>query len=200
MKKIVVIIGLLICVIFLYFGAKGTYTSYETNTASRVENNISDIHLKINGEEVGTDAVLDSSIILDNISWTNTHTREKKISPGSTGSFQFDLDPTGSEVAILYELQFVDKIIDEDKILTFDNITCDHTLIKTDKDIYSGIISLDDIDNNEVIHVNVNFYFDSSTDIEGYSTDNQVYEEFFEIHFHALQYKGEDLIPYSEGD
>lgn len=197
MKKGTIILILLICFVFLYFGAKGTYTAYETNTQSRAEANISDIHLTINGEEVGTDEVLDDSIILDNISWTNTHTRNLKISPGSTGSFTFDLDPSGSEVAILYELQFVDKIIDGDKILTFSNITCDHTLVQTDEDVYSGIITMADINNEDVIHVTVNFYFDSTTDIEGYSTDNQIYEEFFEIHFHAIQYRGETLVPYS---
>ena len=162
-----------------------------------MDNEVSEIHLKINGEELGVDADLDNRVILDNITWTNTHTREEKMSPGSTGDLLLELDPTGSEVAILYEIQFVDKAMDDDKILTFDNVTCNRTIVRTAEDTYSGIISLSDIQNGRKVNVDAHFFFDNTVDIEGFTEDNQVFEDFFEIHFKALQYQGETLVPYT---
>ena len=134
---------------------------------------------------------------MGNVTWTNTHTRSLKLSPGSQGEFSFNLTATGSEVAILYEIQFVDKIIDGDKILTFQNVTSNRTLVRTSADTYSGIFSLEDIRNNASINVHVDFLFDASIDIEGYTEDTQIYEEFFEIYFHVMQYQGETLVPYT---
>ena len=196
-KKIFLIIMGLVAIAFLYFTGKATYTAYESFVSGSVDNQVSQIHLSINGYEVGVDDIVDNRIILDNITWTNTHTRTGKMSPGSTGTFQFELDPTGSEVAVLYELQFVDKVTDDDKILTFNSITSDQTLVRTDSDTYSGIITLSDIQSDVKTHITVSFLFDGDEDIEGYTTDNQIYEEFFEIHFHALQYQGETLVPYT---
>ena len=121
-----------------------------------------------------------------------------EISVKDYGKIQLELDPTGSEVAILYELQFVDKVVDDDKILNFGNIVSDDTLIQTAADTYSGIITLNQIQSLQKIHINVGFSFDASHDIEGFREDNQAYDDFFEIHVKVYQYLGETLVPYTE--
>ncbi len=196
-KKIFLIFLAIFGLLFLYFGARATYTAYESNITGKASAPVSQIHLLINGEDLGTDAELDNRILLDNVTWTSTHTRAGKMSPGSTGNFQFELDPTGSEVAILYEMRLVDKRVDSTKLLTFNSVTSDRTLVRTAIDTYSGIISLANIQNGEKTHITVSFVFDDTADIEGITEDNQVYEDFFEIHFHALQYQGETLVPYT---
>jgi len=196
-KKLFLIFLAIFGIVFLYYGAKATYTAYESNVTGKTSNMVSQIHLRINGEELGTDDLLDNRVILDNVTWTSTHTRQGKMSPGSTGNFQFELDPTGSEVAILYEMQLVDKVVDDTKILTFNNIVSDRTLVRTGVDTYSGIIPLSSIENGEKTHITVDFIFDDTEDMEGITEDNQVYEDFFEIRFHALQYQGEALVPYT---
>ena len=153
--------------------------------------------LDLDGKELGTDEVIDDQIILDTITWTSTHTREGKISPGSTGYFTFELDPTGSEVAILYEIEFVDKVMDDDKIITFTNISSDHTLTRTAASTYSGIITLNDINNSDKTLITVSFEFDGDEDIVGDAIPNQVYEDLFEVNFHAVQYQGETLTAYT---
>lgn len=193
---IIMILILIVCV--LYLGAKVTYTTYESWIEGRSAAKTAGIHLKVNGVDLAeSDTVLDNNVILDNITWTNTHTREGKLSPGSSGTIDLELDPTGSEVAILYEFQFIDKLIDEDKLLNFDNITCDQTLTQTSADTYTGILTLNQALNGTKVHLSVDFYFDYLTDIEGITEDNQVLDDFFEIHFHALQYQGETITPYS---
>ena len=198
-KKFILISLVILLMCFLYLGAKGTYTSFESLIFGRATTKTAAIHLTINGYDV-TDptSVLDNRIILDNTTWVSTHTREEKISPGSSGTIDLELDPSGSEVAILYEFQFIDKVIDDDKLLNFGTITCDHSLVRTAIDTYSGIITLSDINNHDTISLDVPFYFDYLNDIEGITEDNQVLDDLFEIHFHALQYQGETLVPYVE--
>ena len=200
-KTIGIFILVLLVGCFLYFRARTTYTSYESNVEGRVSTNVGEIHIKINGDDVvaTNDGTLDNRVILDNITWESTHTREGKISPGSTGTIDLEVDPSGSEVAILYEFRFVDQQIDEDKLLTFSNIVPAEGMIRTSADTYTGVITLDDIEEGKTYHVSTDFLFDYVTDIEGITEDNQILDDLFEIHFHAIQYEGETITPYTGG-
>lgn len=198
-KKIFIIIFLVVCCA-LYLGAKATYTSYESGIEGNAATNIAGIHLKINGVDVvaNNDGTLDNRVILDNTTWVSTHTREEKISPGSTGRIYLEIDATGSDVAILFEFRFVDKKIDDDKLLTFGPISSPDNLIRTSVDTYAGILTLDDINNNKKFNLTADFFFDHLNDIEGITEDNQVLDDFFEVHFNAVQYRGEQIIEYVE--
>ena len=199
-KKTSILILLIIIGCFLYFGARSTYTSYESTIEGNVKNSVAGIHLTINGVDAveNNNGTLDNRVILDNTTWVSTHTREEKISPGSSGTIALELDPSGSEVAILYEFRFVDKRIDNDKLLTFSDIISNDGIIRTSQDTYTGIITLSDIENNRTFHISANFYFDYLVDIEGITEDNQVLDDLFEIHFHAIQYHGETIQQYVE--
>ena len=197
-KKFIVVFLIIIVGCFLYLGGKITYTSFESEIDANAATPVAGIKMRINGVDVASSGdSLDNSIILDNTTWVSTHTREGKLSPGSTGTISFELDPSGSEVAILYEFRFVDKLIDDDKLINFDSITSDDTFVRTGVDTYSGIFTLEDIENSKKVNLSVDFYFDYLTDIEGITVDNQVLDDLFEIHFHALQYRGEELVPYT---
>lgn len=200
-KTISIFILVLLVGCFLYFRARATYTSYESNVEGKVSTNVGEIHIKINGVDVvaTNDGTLDNRVILDNITWESTHTREGKISPGSTGTIDLEVDPSGSEVAILYEFRFVDQQIDEDKLLTFSNIVPAEGMIRTSADTYTGVITLNDIAAGKKYHLSTDFLFDYLTDIEGITEDNQILDDLFEIHFHAIQYDGETITPYTGG-
>ena len=120
------------------------------------------------------------------------------ISPGSSGVIELELDPTQSEVAILYEFQLIDKNIDSTKLVEFESVSSDGDVIKTAEDTYSGIITLDDINNNVKPVISIAFNFDYEDDIEIDDDESQTLDNLFEIHFHAVQYRGEQLVPYSE--
>ena len=153
--------------------------------------------LSINGVDLGSDEIIDNRILIENVTWTSSHTRQGKISPGSTGQFDFELDPTESDVAILYEFQLVDKTVDSTKLLTFNSVTSNRSIVRTAIDTYSGIITLSDIQNGLKTNVTIGFVYTDTEDVEGYTGDGDL-EDFFEIHFRALQYKGETLVPYTE--
>ena len=198
-RKYYVIVIVIIGACFLYLGSKATFTLLESNVDANVSTSVAGIKLRINGVDAVTysDGTLDNQIILHNTTWESTHIRSSKIGPGSTGTIDLTLDPTGSEVAILYEFRFVDKNIDGDKLLTFTSINSDNsTITRTSVDTYTGVISLDDINNSRTVHLTASFLFDYLTDTEGITEDNQVLDDLFEIHFHAIQYNGETITPY----
>lgn len=198
-KKYWFVVVFITIVCFLYLGLKGTYSSFESLISGFVSSKTAEIHLSINGESIiDSNDVLDGNLLLENVTWTSTHTRSGKISPGSRGTIQLELDPTGSEVAILYEFQFVDKTVNTNKLLTFENITSDGGIVRTAIDTYSGIISLADIEDGNTVNVSFDFYFDPTVDMEAITEDTGNMADFFEIHFHALQYQGETLVPYVE--
>lgn len=195
--KVRFIVCIIVIICFLYLGGKTTYTSFESFINGLMQVKTANIALTINGTDV-VEGILDNEILLQNLTWTSTYTRSGKISPGSRGTVNLELNPTGSEVAILYEFQFIDKSIDTTKLLNIDNITCDGQLVRTAADTYSGIITLADITNHSTIHLSFDFYFDATVDIEGIREDNHNYEDLFEVNFHAVQYRGETLVPYVE--
>lgn len=197
-KKILYILFLIIGFAFLYFDSRDTFTSYESEVLGNVEGKVSQIHLTVNGVELSHEDDL-QKVLLDNLSWTSPHARDDTIAPGGEGSFPLELDPAGSEVAILFELEFIDKTIDSSKLLTFIDVSGDEGIVRTESNVYSGIISLDDISNHKVYHFNVSFLFDGTEDIDPQIDDNEWdYEDFFEIKVHVVQYQGEVLQPYTE--
>ena len=114
-KYYILIILFLIIGCFLYLNSRSTYTSFESEIDGAAAVKTAGIHLSVNGVDIveNYDGSLSNQIILDNTTWVSTHTREAKLSPGSSGTISLELDPAGSEVAILYEFQFVDKAIKE---------------------------------------------------------------------------------------
>lgn len=197
-KKFLSILVVILIVGFLYFCGKDTFTAYESLIFGGSTIRTSGIKVKLNGVDIASNSeILDSDFFMNNIKWNSTHTREGKISPGSSGTFQIELDPTGSEVAILYEFSFVDKSVDDSKLLTFENISVDDSeIVKTAIDTYSGVMKLDDISNGKKVTFNIDFYFDNSEDIEGIEDGADIYEDLFEVNFKAIQYSGEELVPY----
>lgn len=182
-----------------YIGTKFTFSIYESNLSTDVSGNISDIKLKINNVNIVNNTGDISEVVVNDIIWTSIgHTRVGKIAPGSTGTFNLNLDPEGSQVAILYKFTFVDKTIDPDKILTFTDINASNgNVIRTGINEYSGIISLSDINNGETIALDIDFEFTDEEDMPPFTEDDENLDDFFTIDFEALQYNGETLTPYT---
>ncbi len=140
-KSIFLIIVVLIC--FLYLNGNSTYTSYESEVTGNVDSDIADWKIKVNDTLITTES--EQVINIDSINWETNHTRDRKVSPGATGTIEITIDPTSTKVAFDYELTVIDQSIDPSKILIVNEI--DNEVGKLDKiDItYHGSMSLKDI-------------------------------------------------------
>lgn len=193
-RKFNILFFVVLVVCFLYLGSKVTYTSYESDITGRVTEKVAQFKLLVNGKDVQNE-----KIVIDNIKWNSEHTREGKISPGSCGFFEVNLDPSQSDVAILYKFSFVDKAVDNSKLIIFDNITTSGAdIIKTGKTEYSGIITLDHIKAGQKPKIKVDFCYPDDVEDVPFVEDNGNLDDFFEIDFQAYQYLGEELVEYVE--
>jgi len=193
-KKFIYFFFAVLVVCFLYLGGKVTYTAYESDVTGDVTEKVAQFKLLVNGKDVQHE-----KIVIDDIKWDSEHTRKGKISPGSCGFFEVDLNPSQSDVAILYKFSFVDKAVDNSKLILFKSITTSGAeIIRTGKTEYSGIITLDNIKNGQRPKIKVDFcYPDDGEDVPFVEDDGNL-DDFFEIDFHAYQYLGEELVEYVE--
>lgn len=192
-KKIIITCILLICFIFLV--TRVTYSSYESNTSGDVTGKIAGWNIKINDVIVSNE--VGKVVDIDDVVWNSTHTRNGKLAPGSTGTFNIKLDFSGTDVAVRFDIEVVDKNIDSDKILTLTSIdTADVTLVKTGISTYTGIVDVDDIDTT-LVNLALDLSWvnnDNVTDDSSSVFDNS---QFLEVNFKATQYGGETITAYT---
>lgn len=197
LKIIIFSFIVIICFAFLYYNSISSYSSYESSIDGSVASKVSGIKLNINGQDVILNS--ENGVILDNIILnSSSHTRPGTISPGADGNISFTLDPSESGVAILYDFTIIDKQKDANKLLTCTGFKSSNgNLIRTGENTYTGLITLDDINNKKVIDLSLEFIFDDE-EVEGITSDDVPLENFISINFHAVQYNGEEIVPYSE--
>lgn len=197
-RKIINLLLIFVAIIcFVYLYSKGTYTIFESKVDSYINPDIADWSIKVNGVVVTS---VDSVIVdISDVAWNSTNVADNKLAPGSTGVLDINIDPTDTEVAIKFDLEIIDKNTDPLKILTVSSITdSSNQLIRTGVNTYTGIITLDDINNSNIRNIKLNIgWIDDGTDIDFDTiTDNN--EDYLEVNFTATQYRGEEIISYTE--
>ena len=109
------------------------------------------------------------------------------------------IDPTGTDVAIRYDLEIIDKNVDPNKILTITNIT-QHgvNLVKTDVNTYTGIITLDMIDSGVKPSLVLDVSWINDDNVNDLEKEIESIEDYLFIRFKASQYRGEAITEYIE--
>lgn len=145
-----------------------TYALLESKVNGQMSVNSGSWNIKINNKlisnELGKEFNL-SDIIYDE---SNDNIENGYFAPGKSGYFNIILDPTGTDVAIDYQI-IID--INEDNFpsnikVNVENLTDDSEIIR-DNNVFSGLISLDDIKNNKLIKLKLNLIWE----------DNEQYNE-----------------------
>lgn len=192
-KKIIIVCTLLICFIFLI--TRITYSSYESNTEGNVTGNIAGWNIKINDVIVSNE--VDKEVDIDDVVWNSTHTRSGKLAPGSTGTFNIKLDFAGTDVAVRFDIEIIDKTIDPDKMLTLLDIdTADVTLVRTGVSTYSAIVDVDDIDTT-IVNLALDLSWVNDDNVDNPIDDDGENDDFLEVNFKAVQYQGGALTAYT---
>lgn len=106
MKKLIIIF-LLIMVCISFYEIIDTYALYKSQITADYEDDVGKWIIKINNYDIDSENV---AYIYQNQS---LHTSTGTIAPGNTATFEMEIDPTGTDVAIMYA---VDLTIDSDTI------------------------------------------------------------------------------------
>ena len=194
--SIIMVLFLIAC--FFYLNSKSTYTLYESNIDGNYSVPTSKIHITLNDVDVFANASpLDSSVFDNHIIWDDYHVREGKVAPGAAGLVTLDLNPAGSEVALLFEFEFITDNLPQGMHMEYSDIQANHMFIRTGENTYSGIITLPQIEIGTTVNISFWFTFDYDDDVEVTSFVPEQIPGLFEINFHAYQYQGETIVPYS---
>ena len=202
MKKQDKIIIVLIAVLILIFIVSKTLSLLQTNITGAAEMPLAKWNILINGTELTSTSTAD--IRVNNIEWDeNSHTSSGVVAPGSTGKVYLEINPTNTGVAFTYTISFVDKIINDEYVLTITDIKDgDGSLIKTAPQSYTGLFTLEEIRSreNKTVEIDVEWINNESNNqsdtLIGTQSSNP---NFIHLEMEAVQYNGEPITPYTGG-
>lgn len=194
-KVMFIIFVALIGVLFVY---SKSYALLESETNGKADLNISQWHIKVN--DLSLTSNLTDKLEIKDFNWNNTsNVADGKITPGSIGYVDLNIDPTTTGVAFTYTINYTDFTINSDYILTLKSITGDDTLIRTGKGEYTGVFTVSDLekeDNKRSIRLTAEWVSNDTTaerDKEILETDEV---DYLKITMKVKQYNGEEITLY----
>lgn len=197
MKRVLLLISLLMLFFTIYL-AMDTYALFESNKNYDVSSDIAKFVIKVNGSEAKTE-----EFVVDSIAYyENEYVIENKIAPLVDGYFDIVIDAEEVEVSLRYDIEFDFSSLSIPG-LVISSITelGGNTLVLTDKDTYSGVITLADMDSSTVntVRVSISWQNDEANN-EVDSSWGMVADKVISIPVNVklTQYLGEELPVYVE--
>ena len=197
MKRVLLLISLLMLFFTIYL-TMDTYALFESNKNYDVSSDIAKFVIKVNGSEAKTE-----EFVVDSIAYyENEYVIENKIAPLVDGYFDIVIDAEEVEVSLRYDIEFDFSSLSIPG-LVISSITelGGNTLVLTDKDTYSGVITLADMDSSSVKTVGVSISWqndEADNEVEG--SWGMVADKVISIPVNVklTQYLGEELPVYVE--
>lgn len=197
MKRVLLLISLLMLFFTIYL-TMDTYALFESNKNYDVSSDIAKFVIKVNGSEAKTE-----EFVVDSIAYyENEYVIENKIAPLVDGYFDIVIDAEEVEVSLRYDIEFDFSSLSIPG-LVISSITelGGNTLVLTDKDTYSGVITLADMDSSTVntVRVSISWQNDEANN-EVDSSWGMVADKVISIPVNVklAQYLGEELPVYVE--
>lgn len=197
MKRVLLLISLLMLFFTIYL-TMDTYALFESNKNYDVSSDIAKFVIKVNGSEAKTE-----EFVVDSIAYyENEYVIDNKIAPLVDGYFDIVIDAEEVEVSLRYDIEFDFSSLSIPG-LVISSITelGGNTLVLTDKDTYSGVITLADMDNSTVntVRVSISWQNDEANN-EVDSSWGMVADKVISIPVNVklTQYLGEELSVYVE--
>lgn len=197
MKRVLLLISLLMLFFTIYL-TMDTYALFESNKKYDVSSDIAKFVIKVNGSEAKTE-----EFVVDSIAYyENEYVIDNKIAPLVDGYFDIVIDAEEVEVSLRYDIEFDFSSLSIPG-LVISSITelGGNTLVLTDKDTYSGVITLADMDSSTVntVRVSISWQNDEANN-EVDSSWGMVADKVISIPVNVklTQYLGEELPVYVE--
>lgn len=200
-KKILLWLVVIICFIVTSFVFADTLALFETNAEGTSNFDIASWVIKLSNTTISNGTT--ETIVVDNFNYESSeNVTNGFIAPGSTAYFDLVLDVTECDVAVLYNIT-----LDLESLGYANNISFtmeeigENSVVKTDANTYSGIISLSQIQNNQTVTLRINVTWEDILEFDESDTElgmNRGSTLAIPINVKAVQYLGETLVPYVE--
>lgn len=129
-----------------------SYALLETISNGNAEVNTGGWEIKLNEKNISSGVT--EKFTLNNITYDNTNTNidEKYIAPGKSGYFDIILDPTGTEVAISYEIKVNLEDTNYPSNIKFSVEELNSSAnITSENNTFTGVISLEEVTKSKTI-------------------------------------------------
>lgn len=171
-----------------------SYGLFETNNDAEIIQETGKWVIKLNNVDISSE-VTNNFTIDDFYYAANSNVESGYIAPGVDGYFDITIDPKGTDVAVKYSI-YIDlsgNYLDNISFSVEDLSNGNATLIALNT--YAGVISLNDIKNDETVTIRVNISWD---DNELYDEDDTLMSENnrfipIPVEVNVIQYLGEDI-------
>lgn len=199
MKRLLYLLTLCLVLISLSL-ISYTFAIFETDAEGNSTMNIGKWQINLDNVDITNGEV--TNVTLSNFIYTeNNNVENGYIAPGRSGYYDIILDPGDTEVAIRFDVTISESSDDNANIEYNIDLLNESNIIQTGENTYTGIFSLEDIENgsNLGLRVNINWinnslYDESDTEI-GLVVDNTINVP---ISLVLTQYLGEEILPYDE--
>lgn len=192
---------LYICIILIVvYGIIQIYAVFQSEVNGTV-NLIKGVwQIKVNQTDISNG--VNKEFTVDNIEvQNNEHVKPGNLAPGLSGIFHISIDPRNTDVSVRYDVSLNQENL-TNKNITIKSIKETNqgkTLIKTDENTYTGIISLEEIKQGiqNTIEVEIEWKEDETNHEE--DTNMGVQEEYkleIPVIVHVSQYLGEEVVAY----
>lgn len=192
---------LYICIVLIVvYGIIQIYAVFQSEVSGTVNLVKGVWQIKVNQTDISNG--VNKEFTVNNIEvQNNEHVKPGNLAPGLSGIFHISIDPRSTDVSVRYDVSL------NQENLTNKNITIKaisetdqgKTLIKTDENTYTGIISLEEIKQGiqNTIEVEIEWKDDETNDEE--DTNMGIQEDYtleIPIIVHVSQYLGEEIVAY----
>ena len=156
--------------------------------------------IKVNGTDISTGA--NKEFTVDNIEiQNNEHVKPGNLAPGLSGIFNISINPENTDVSIRYDVSLNEENL-TNKNITIKSITetnQGNTLIKTGENVYTGIITLEEIQQNVQNNIEVEIEWIDSEENNEEDINMGTQEDYMleiPVVVHVTQYLGEEIKAY----
>lgn len=194
MKKYLILI--LILTLLFTFQIVYTYALFESNNTQELNSSLAKWNIKINDNIVTSDT---TSFVINDV-YVNSgsdNIATNKFAPGSKAYFDIIIDSMDSEVAIRYDISLnLEQLVNSE--IKLESVSLNNQdLIMSDENVYTGIITLEDIENNDVKNIRVNLIWNNNEENNNidYDTVSEGSGQLeIPVTINLSQYLGEEII------
>lgn len=209
MKK-VWILSALMMLIFTFYQIRNSYAKYLTEANGQTQKSIGTWLVKVNGTNIATGTEKQKFEINQLQYNSNDYVLQGKIAPGLMGYFDIEIDATEADVAVVYdisldfnELNISNSIQFAKLVKVIDGVENQSDIIRTGNNTYTGIITLEEIE--QLKKVTVRVYVEWKDDNTGKNDEedsklgnNKDIKVAIPVEVNVSQYVGEEIIEYQE--
>lgn len=196
-KKLwIVVIILMFASIYLI---SSSYALFESDSSGLINSDIGQWTIKLNDYLISDTSEV--SFDVDNFQYAeNIHTVDGYIAPGRNGYFDVILDPKGTQVAVKYDISLNMENAYAENISLNVNVSNGQDVIRTAENTYSGVFSLEDIENEETItlRISIEWLNDVNYDVSDTEFGLTGGNISIPVTVNVTQYNGEEIVPYTE--